>query len=149
MQGPPPGLYPDPNGDWELRFWDGQAWTEHVRTRAFVGTAPLEPPVVPDIEQTVWGDGRHLLTTHRWFPKEHTGSAPVQIPLWSVADVEVRVTGGASLAGVGSVVAVVDYPGYTDRRHWVAPGVSDVHRVAAYVRLWANRNRRAAWPPGR
>jgi len=148
MQAPAPGLYPDPNGDWELRFWDGQAWTEHVRTGAFMGVAALEPPLVPDVEQNVWGDGRHLLTTHRWFPKEHTGSAPVQIPLWSVADVEVRITAGSSLAGVGSVVAVVAYPGYTDRRHWVAPGVVDVHRVAAYVRLWANRNRRAAWPQG-
>ena len=146
MQAPVPGWYPDPDGDWELRFWDGQAWTENVRTGAFAATAPLEPPVVPTTEHHVWGDGRHLLTTHRWFPKENPGSSPAEIPLWSVASVEVRITGGASLAGVGTVVAVVAYPGYTDRRHWVAPRVADVHRVAAITRLWANRNRRAAWP---
>ncbi len=104
----------------------------------------MEPPVVPDTEQQVWADGRHMLTTHRWFPREHGVSRPpATIPLWSVADVEVRATGGA---GVGTVVTVIDYPGYTDRRHWVAPEVADVHRVAAYVRLWANRNRRKAWP---
>lgn len=137
------GWYPDPNGDWQLRYWDGQRWTEHVSTGRWVTTAPLEPPVVPDTEQQVWADGRHVLTTHRWFPREHASQPPAEIPLWAVADTEVRAASGA---GVGTVVAVVAYPGYTDRRHWVAPDVVDAHRVAAYVRLWGNRNRRKAWP---
>ena len=143
MQAPVPGWYPDPHGDWESRYWDGQVWTEHVRTGQFAATAPAEPPVVPDTEQQVWADGQHVLTTHRWFPREHAKQPPAEIPLWAVAGTEVRTPSGA---GVGTVVAVVDYPGYTDRRHWVAPNVVDAHRVAAFVRLWANRNRRKAWP---
>lgn len=141
MTGAVPGWYPDPYGDWQLRWWDGLAWSEHVRTGLFAAAAPPEPPVVPDTEQHVWGDGRHQLTTHRWFPRERQGDTPVEIPLWAVADVEVRLAAGD---GFGTVVAVVAYPGYTDRRHWIAPKVADVHRVAALVRLWANRNRRLA-----
>jgi hypothetical protein len=28
--GPPPGWHPDPQGVAALRYWDGQAWTEHT-----------------------------------------------------------------------------------------------------------------------
>ncbi len=38
----PAGWYPDPAGRFELRYWDGSAWTEHV-SRA--GQQYTDPPV--------------------------------------------------------------------------------------------------------
>ena len=40
--GVPAGWYADPSGRFELRYWDGQAWTEHV-SRA--GQQYTDPPV--------------------------------------------------------------------------------------------------------
>ena len=40
--GPPAGWYPDPSGRFELRYWDGSRWTEHV-SRA--GQQYTDPPV--------------------------------------------------------------------------------------------------------
>jgi len=38
----PAGWYADPSGRFELRYWDGTAWTEHV-SRA--GQQFTDPPV--------------------------------------------------------------------------------------------------------
>ncbi len=38
----PPGWYADPSGRYELRYWDGAQWTEHV-SRA--GQQYTDPPV--------------------------------------------------------------------------------------------------------
>ena len=36
----PEGWFPDPGGRHELRYWDGQKWTEHVSDR---GTQAADP----------------------------------------------------------------------------------------------------------
>ena len=41
MAGTEQGWYPDPGGQADLRWWDGQAWTEHTRQQ------PPAPPVAP------------------------------------------------------------------------------------------------------
>jgi hypothetical protein len=38
----PAGWYPDPSGRYELRYWDGSAWTEHVSRQ---GQQFTDPPV--------------------------------------------------------------------------------------------------------
>jgi hypothetical protein len=38
----PAGWYPDPSGRFELRYWDGNQWTEHV---ARAGQQFTDPPV--------------------------------------------------------------------------------------------------------
>jgi hypothetical protein len=38
----PPGWYADPSGRFELRYWDGSAWTEHVARQ---GQQFTDPPV--------------------------------------------------------------------------------------------------------
>lgn len=41
--GPPPGWAADPAARYASRWWDGSAWTEHVRDAA--GNAAIDPPV--------------------------------------------------------------------------------------------------------
>lgn len=38
----PSGWYPDPSGRFEMRYWDGMAWTEHVSRQ---GQQYTDPPV--------------------------------------------------------------------------------------------------------
>jgi hypothetical protein len=54
---PVPGWYPDPNGAYQHRYWDGQVWTEHVSTDGVTALAPVVP--VPTAVVPVAAD---------WFP---------------------------------------------------------------------------------
>ena len=38
----PPNWYPDPNGRHELRYWDGERWTDHVSDQGVTGSDPVE-----------------------------------------------------------------------------------------------------------
>jgi uncharacterized protein (AIM24 family) len=38
---------PDPSGQFELRYWDGTAWTEHVSTQGVQSTSPYDPAAAP------------------------------------------------------------------------------------------------------
>ncbi len=38
---PPAGWHPDPHGRYELRYWDGNAWSEHVSTNGATSTDPV------------------------------------------------------------------------------------------------------------
>jgi membrane protease YdiL (CAAX protease family) len=44
---PPADWYPDPSGDHELRWWDGERWTDGVTDGEVVGRAPLDPAGAP------------------------------------------------------------------------------------------------------
>ncbi|MGB8859594.1 MAG: phospholipid scramblase-related protein [Ilumatobacteraceae bacterium] len=43
MSTTPANWYPDPMGRHQLRYWDGNAWTDHVTTNGVQGTDPLQP----------------------------------------------------------------------------------------------------------
>jgi hypothetical protein len=40
---PVAGWYPDPNGVFQHRYWDGRAWTEHVSRDGVTSLAPVVP----------------------------------------------------------------------------------------------------------
>ncbi|MFN8021474.1 MAG: phospholipid scramblase-related protein [Acidimicrobiales bacterium] len=42
MSNPAPNWYPDPTGRHEHRYWDGNAWTDHVSDRGVTGTDPVQ-----------------------------------------------------------------------------------------------------------
>ena len=43
----PANWYPDPAGRHELRFWDGERWTDHVSSQGRQGVDPLQSPPPP------------------------------------------------------------------------------------------------------
>lgn len=55
-----PQWAPDPYGRYELRFWDGSTWTEHVSRHGVQARDPLAPvapvvPVVPVVQERAFG----------------------------------------------------------------------------------------------
>jgi uncharacterized RDD family membrane protein YckC len=44
---PGAGWWPDPTGRRQYRYWDGNAWTEHVADNGVGGFDPLDPPDPP------------------------------------------------------------------------------------------------------
>jgi hypothetical protein len=53
----PANWYPDPMGRFDLRYWDGTAWTEHVSSNGVQSTNPLAPapPAAAAIQPTSGG----------------------------------------------------------------------------------------------
>ena len=41
---PPSGWFPDPGGRHEHRYWDGNAWTDHVADRGVAGVDVVAAP---------------------------------------------------------------------------------------------------------
>ena len=62
----PANWYPDPNGRAELRYWNGEAWTEHVSTDGTQSTDPVGAGASPGLDRldrldkglTVGNEGR-------------------------------------------------------------------------------------------
>ena len=137
------GWYPDPVGDYEVRWWDGVAWTPSVANR---GVAFEDPDLTVDLpagEQVLWEGDRAKLTTHRvWLPDPLYSSTISELPLWCVADAIVTRESGAKVEGTGRVAVEVAYQGYTGPRTWTIQRVREPHVLAAVIRKWANRNRR-------
>jgi hypothetical protein len=128
----PPGWYPDPTDDFERRWWDGDAWTEHVSTGRFTGRSPVRPPTIPAREAVVWSGSGAVFTTHR-----------VQLPDgWRTVELGWWLVQAARPLG-SDVLLVLDYPGYTDRRERRIRAVADADQVAAIARMWARRHRRS------
>jgi uncharacterized protein YxjI len=51
--GPAAAWYPDPFGRYEIRYWDGQAWTANVSTRGVPGTDdPVGAPAIPTVQRS-------------------------------------------------------------------------------------------------
>lgn len=40
----PADWYPDPSGQYEVRYWDGGRWTEHVSTGGVQAVSPVPEP---------------------------------------------------------------------------------------------------------
>ena len=49
---PPAGWYPDPVGQFEQRYWDGNGWSEHVVKGGVQSTSPLQPMLARPVHVT-------------------------------------------------------------------------------------------------
>jgi uncharacterized protein YxjI len=52
MSSTPANWYPDPMGRYQVRYWDGTNWTEHVSTNGVTALDPIHP-VAPQASQAV------------------------------------------------------------------------------------------------
>ncbi|MDP9821335.1 hypothetical protein J2S59_001144 [Nocardioides massiliensis] len=147
---PPPGWYADPSDDFEVRWWSGSVWTDHVSTQGYTGLSPLVLDPVPAEETTVWWgpEPRIRFTTERayllhpgpdgwqelvvpwravraawWQPTAHTTS-PTPSPAGPLVHVGLQL----------------DQAGLPDQV-WI-PALPDGARVAAVARMWARRHQR-------
>jgi Protein of unknown function (DUF2510)/Domain of unknown function (DUF4234) len=50
------GWHPDPSGQHELRYWDGQTWTDHVSDGGQQATEPIPPPPPGGVPAMQYGD---------------------------------------------------------------------------------------------
>jgi hypothetical protein len=55
MSSPAAAWHPDPMGRHQLRYWDGQAWTEHVSTNGVQAVDPLQPSAPGQVQATATG----------------------------------------------------------------------------------------------
>lgn len=78
------GWFPDPNGRHEQRYWNGEAWTEHVFSAGSQSTDPL-PPATPAAAESIVVDtptsrrsARASVTSHGAAATPQTQHAPVE-----------------------------------------------------------------------
>jgi uncharacterized protein YxjI len=53
MSSTPANWYPDTTGRHELRYWDGNAWTDHVSDKGVTGVDPLKPKGLDRIDNAL------------------------------------------------------------------------------------------------
>ena len=60
---PAAGWFPDPSGEFQLRYWDGLRWTPHVSTDGVVATDPRSADSSPVRADDRGGDASNSLST--------------------------------------------------------------------------------------
>ncbi len=78
MSSTPANWYPDPMGRHQMRYWDGQAWTDHVTTNGVQGTDPLQQSRLDrfDNAMTVGNEGDAAKIQQQLYSQEkHRGAA--------------------------------------------------------------------------
>src|SRR2546423_12904570 len=83
---PSPGWYPDPDGSSDLRYWNGDAWTDDRRPRpSWVGGAKADAPVSSPQPPAPEEDATPRPSRQRW---------------WFLAGVAVLAAGALILAEI-------------------------------------------------
>lgn len=161
MTNPDPGWYPDPLGLWDLRWWDGRAWNETVRTGTHQDVEPIAPieQLAADVPAAgvVWQSAKavdpihgeqYLMTGESLRVYTNLSKPPkLEWQLWTIARAEPRVTGGQSLMGVGDVVLTISFEGFAGRSTEVLQRVPEPARAAALICRYSRLARRVAGIP--
>lgn len=143
MGTPQPGWYPDPGGCWDDRWWDGQVWTNGVRTGQSQSEDPYPPLPVNDRTHVIWscpshvaklGEESYRLDWEAVQILDRRMTTKESIPIWGIRSIEVRISAAQHVRGIGDVVLAVGYSGYFGPSTFVLRGVDDPHSVKAAVR---------------
>jgi hypothetical protein len=142
-----PGWYPDPLRLWDVRWWDGNAWNEAVRTGTWQDVEPLV--TLDQLVAAAPGDGlvwhgkrsADLINTEQYVVTGNSVrmytdmSRPpkAEFALWTIARAEPRVNAGQGLLGVGDVVLTISYKGFAGRTTEVLKNVPEPARAAAII----------------
>ncbi len=149
---PPPGWYTDPSDDFEVRWWSGSVWTDHVSTQGYTGLSPLVADPIPAEETTVWWgpEPRIRFTTERAYllHAEPDGWRELVVPWHAVREAWWEPAAHVSPGPHGAAPVHVRLrlePGAGSPplpEEVVIPALPDGARVAAVARMWAHRHRR-------
>ena len=137
----PAAWYPDPSTLWELRWWDGTAWSDQVATGACrsVEAYPLrqQPPADP----------RTLL----WTAAANNGNEPVRLELtwaalnfiperrvhesraWPLQFIAAVTLDAAGPDGTGDLRLTLQGSGYVGPSTFVFSGMAQAHYVRAVI----------------
>ena len=79
MSTTPANWYPDPMGRHQLRYWDGNAWTEHVTTNGVQGVDPLQPKGLDRVDSalTIGNEGDPAKIQQQLYSQEKYRGAQV------------------------------------------------------------------------
>ncbi len=80
MSTTPANWYPDPTGRHQLRYWDGNAWTDHVSNNGAQGADPVQPRGLDRVDSalTVGNEGDPNKIQQQLYGQEKYRSAGVQ-----------------------------------------------------------------------
>jgi Scramblase/Protein of unknown function (DUF2510) len=99
MSSPAAEWHPDPMGRYQLRYWDGQAWTEHVSTNGVQSVDPLQPTAPGQVHAAATGaDGITKIEQLTSFDNAHD---PSKIQQQVHGDNGIRSAGVANVAFEG------------------------------------------------
>jgi hypothetical protein len=150
----PAGWHPDPHDATQLRYWDGDQWTDHRHPApAPTSPSPAPKPILGDTTMpTLWegwgkplsgiGGGRYRLTSHYlYFERGTLRTDSQQVPVSALHDIDVRQTMGQKARGVGTVIVhinrgshvevvqLIDVPNFREGQHAINAAATDARRV--------------------
>jgi hypothetical protein len=132
----PAGWYPDPHGQAELRYWDGNTWTEHTSGEAPGAAGPTQIDQPQAAPTSVWTVGATQAQTRMNPPRAASGGRP----LLSLDEAHARsIQGPATMDGIGPTRGWEIYWMEVDvKRRRAAPWAAHVpDEIAEKVRLSA------------
>lgn len=152
------GWKADPSGEYEVRYWDGSRWTEHVSRDGIQSTdsgGEWPPPGTSTAEEvpakqwapdSLWEGERKSLTAaatggrvitgryritreYIYFDAGLVSTKSEQVPLWAVRDVDVKQSLTQKARKVGDVVVRVQHDDYTGRYEVVLESIEEPRAV--------------------
>lgn len=148
-----PGWYPDPSGLWELRWWDGTVWSDHVVTGPCQSIEPVTPALSTPADPNQVGASAEGISEHEPVRLDLTWHTLNFVPLrrshetrfWPLSFVVQVVALSPDAESVGTLRLTIRGHGYVGPSTVVLSKVARAHWVRALV--LRQRAIMTGWPP--